>query len=75
MSWWPTPAVWRESGMDVGYWTSANEAWFQKRHHDILHKNAQLYMAKRWKEKLKYNIKDTRKLEDTVTRLSRETFM
>lgn len=60
--------------MDVGYWSSGNEAWFQKRIDDILHHQAQPVTAKRWKERLKFHAKDTRKFEDVVAGLWRESF-
>ena len=69
------PTVWRESGMDVGYWTSGNEAWFVKRFEDIMYNNAQPVTASRWKERLKYNVRDTRKMENVVTGLSREMLL
>ncbi|KAL6299808.1 hypothetical protein BKA93DRAFT_715937, partial [Sparassis latifolia] len=31
VSWWPSPDIWKSCGLDVGYWTSGAEAWFQKR--------------------------------------------
>ncbi|KIM50349.1 hypothetical protein SCLCIDRAFT_70916, partial [Scleroderma citrinum Foug A] len=31
VSWWPKQSTWEGSGLDVGYWSSDDEAWYQKR--------------------------------------------
>ena len=31
VSWWPKQSMWEGSGLDVGYWLSDDEAWYQKR--------------------------------------------
>ncbi|KAI0673658.1 hypothetical protein C8Q78DRAFT_969006 [Trametes maxima] len=30
-SWWPRPAQWKSSGLNMGYWTEFDEGWFQER--------------------------------------------
>ncbi|KAJ6598246.1 hypothetical protein DFH09DRAFT_1022563 [Mycena vulgaris] len=30
-SWWPLPAAWSLSGLDMGHWTPSCETWFQRR--------------------------------------------
>ena len=30
-SWWPKPIIFEKSGLYIGYWTTACEAWFQNR--------------------------------------------
>ncbi|EKM55814.1 uncharacterized protein PHACADRAFT_95539 [Phanerochaete carnosa HHB-10118-sp] len=27
--WWPTSFLWKNSELDLGYWTAQNKAWFQ----------------------------------------------
>ena len=29
-SWWPSDLVWASSGLNVGYWSSSCEEWFQR---------------------------------------------
>ncbi|TFK79266.1 hypothetical protein K466DRAFT_442732, partial [Polyporus arcularius HHB13444] len=31
LSWWPKDSMWANSGLDVRYWSSACEDWFQQR--------------------------------------------
>jgi hypothetical protein len=50
-------------GLDVGYWTSGCEAWFQKRLASIKSNNAQPFTAAQWKSNLKFNTR-TPKLVD-----------
>lgn len=31
VSWWPKQSAWQGAGLDVGYWSVDDEAWYQKR--------------------------------------------
>ncbi|KAG1722613.1 hypothetical protein EDB19DRAFT_1645694 [Suillus lakei] len=35
VSWWPRPQAWSVSGLNVGFWSSQCEAWFQLRLNNI----------------------------------------
>ncbi|PFH52201.1 hypothetical protein AMATHDRAFT_140710 [Amanita thiersii Skay4041] len=51
-SWWPKHSTWRECGLDVGYWSSACEAWFQQRLKAIKGGYAQPNTATEWRKAL-----------------------
>ncbi|KAK7029036.1 hypothetical protein VNI00_014746 [Paramarasmius palmivorus] len=53
-SWWPKPNSWRVSGLNVGYWSSAAEVWFQARLKQIESGSATLYNGRGWKDCIKY---------------------
>ncbi|KAJ7472433.1 hypothetical protein B0H11DRAFT_1811808 [Mycena galericulata] len=55
VSWWPTPAAWKNSGLNLGYWTPLCEEWFQDRLAQIRTGNAQLYNLVQWRQKLAHN--------------------
>ena len=44
--------MWADSSYDCGYWTSANEAWFQKRRAEILRGEAEVMSQQIWRKKL-----------------------
>jgi len=59
ISWWPKQSTWEGSGLDVGYWSTDNEVWFQK-HLKVIHNYnglgpALCYSAAEWRNKLKYH--------------------
>ncbi|KIJ32862.1 hypothetical protein M422DRAFT_127413, partial [Sphaerobolus stellatus SS14] len=49
LSWWPKPTAWANSGLDVGYWSSECESWYQQRITDINQYAAQLRTSEQWK--------------------------
>ncbi|KAK7023442.1 hypothetical protein VNI00_016748 [Paramarasmius palmivorus] len=53
-SWWPKPSSWKNSGFNVGYWSSSAETWFQTRLKQIENDSATLYSARGWKDSIKY---------------------
>ncbi|KAK7030911.1 hypothetical protein VNI00_013857 [Paramarasmius palmivorus] len=53
-TWWPKPISWRTSGLNVGYWSSSAEVWFQTRLKQIESKSATLYSTRGWKDSIKY---------------------
>ncbi|KAF8573671.1 hypothetical protein K439DRAFT_1374634, partial [Ramaria rubella] len=48
-SWWPKPATWSLSGLNVGCWSPAAEKWYQNQLVQIRNDTAELYHAKKWK--------------------------
>ncbi|KIJ45384.1 hypothetical protein M422DRAFT_166875 [Sphaerobolus stellatus SS14] len=57
MSWWPKPNIWRHSGLDVGYWSSGCEKWFQDRKERIRKGDARLKSTEAWRSSLARNQK------------------
>ncbi|KAG2121669.1 hypothetical protein BD769DRAFT_1361176 [Suillus cothurnatus] len=64
LSWWPRPQAWAGSGLDVGFWSSRCEDWFQKRLENIRQgvsrrrdssDNNGPVNNTRWKQGLKFN--------------------
>lgn len=59
ISWWPKQSTWEGSGLDVGYWSTDNEVWFQKHLEAVRNYNgegrAPCYSAAEWQNKLKYH--------------------
>ncbi|KIJ28232.1 hypothetical protein M422DRAFT_135541, partial [Sphaerobolus stellatus SS14] len=49
LSWWPKPAVWAISGLDVGYWSSECESWYRERIMQINESTAGLRTSDQWK--------------------------
>jgi hypothetical protein len=62
-SWWPKHTTWMCSVYNVGYWSPANENWFQRRLDLIRAGNADLKTSQQWREQLK-NHRGTGKLAD-----------
>ncbi|EIW58372.1 uncharacterized protein TRAVEDRAFT_124826 [Trametes versicolor FP-101664 SS1] len=54
-SWWPRPAQWSYSGMNVGYWTQFCEDWFQLRLQAIRDSNAAPHSGKEWRNKITFH--------------------
>ncbi|KAJ7085985.1 hypothetical protein C8R43DRAFT_965154 [Mycena crocata] len=52
-SWWPKPAAFEISDMNVGWWSPLCEEWFQKRLQQIASGTATLPTHARWKHNLK----------------------
>ncbi|KAJ6498577.1 hypothetical protein C8R47DRAFT_971751 [Mycena vitilis] len=50
VSYWPSLVVWRNSGLNIGYWTPACEKWFQSRLAEIRTGDAQLHTQGGWKK-------------------------
>jgi hypothetical protein len=55
MSWWPSASTWRDSGMNVGYWTSSNEKWFRDRRDKILRGEEQPKTASQWRSTIRHH--------------------
>ncbi|KIJ24890.1 hypothetical protein M422DRAFT_126992, partial [Sphaerobolus stellatus SS14] len=54
-SWWPKPNIWKHSGLDVGYWSTGCEKWFQDRKLRIQKEDVQLKSSERWRSSLVRN--------------------
>ncbi|KAJ7041021.1 hypothetical protein C8F04DRAFT_1177591 [Mycena alexandri] len=50
VSWWPREVTWRNSGLNMGYWTRSCEAWFQNRLAEIRAGSAELHNLRHWNE-------------------------
>ncbi|KAJ7100747.1 hypothetical protein B0H15DRAFT_817142 [Mycena belliarum] len=55
VSWWPLPGAWQTSGLNMGHWTPACEAWFQQRLAQIRAGDTQceLQTLSQWRNNLK----------------------
>jgi hypothetical protein len=60
-SWWPKANVWKNSGLNVGYWSPACGHFYQKRLEKIIRGEADLKNSSDWRSALK-NRKQTRLL-------------
>ncbi|KAJ7689236.1 hypothetical protein B0H14DRAFT_2249385, partial [Mycena olivaceomarginata] len=49
VSWWPKPAAFFHSGLNIGWWSPDCERWFQKRRLEIENDRAELYTQNEWK--------------------------
>ncbi|KIJ28729.1 hypothetical protein M422DRAFT_140290, partial [Sphaerobolus stellatus SS14] len=49
LSWWPRPNAWKKSGLDVGYWSTGCERWYQERLVRISKNEATLKTSNEWK--------------------------
>ncbi|GJE99714.1 hypothetical protein PsYK624_159850 [Phanerochaete sordida] len=76
-SWWPKDSTWRESGMDVGYWTRQNEEWFVTRRNlleDAVRTGdtaaLKLRTAQQWRKALRYEAKRSRNFHAEIEALA-----
>ena len=70
-SWWPKQSTWFDSGAYVGYWSSANEEWFQKRLQIIRDNKASPMNAREWRDNLRYQRPTTQAVLSKVEELCR----
>jgi hypothetical protein len=70
ISWWPSATTWKESGMDVGYWTESNEKWFSDRLAKILTGQEHPKTASEWKSVLQHSKTDTKRILSTTRALA-----
>jgi hypothetical protein len=49
-SWWPKQRIWELCGLDVGYWSSDCETWFQSHLASIRQVGAQLKSSREWRK-------------------------
>ncbi|KAF9043899.1 hypothetical protein BJ165DRAFT_1404791 [Panaeolus papilionaceus] len=55
-SWWPPQSLWQKPnacGMNVGYWSEANEVWYQTRKRDVELGNALPLSSTQWQSILR----------------------
>lgn len=52
-SWWPQFHQWEDSGLDVGYWGSYCETWYQNRLNKLLSGELTVRGGREWKVALK----------------------
>ncbi|KAJ7029515.1 hypothetical protein C8F04DRAFT_962835 [Mycena alexandri] len=54
ISWWPKPAAFFHSGLNIGWWSPDCELWFQKRLREIKQNRAELWTQVEWKNKIQF---------------------
>ncbi|KAJ7042751.1 hypothetical protein C8F04DRAFT_945048 [Mycena alexandri] len=54
ISWWPQPAAFFHSGLNIGWWSPDCERWFQKRLREIKQNRAELWTQVEWKNKIRF---------------------
>ncbi|KAF7372360.1 hypothetical protein MVEN_00096300 [Mycena venus] len=57
ISWWPRPVYFEKSGLNVGWWSPACEAFYQRRLSQINHGDATLCTQGQWKNNMKFDSK------------------
>jgi hypothetical protein len=70
LSWWPSASTWRDSGMNVGYWTSSNEKWFRDRRDKILRGEEQPKTASQWRSAIRHHKADTSRILSSAHELA-----
>jgi hypothetical protein len=53
MSWWPKHSTWVSSSLNVGYWSTGCEEWFQLRLAKIRNGTAELKTTAKWTSALR----------------------
>ncbi|KAI0743260.1 hypothetical protein BC629DRAFT_1296985 [Irpex lacteus] len=71
ISWWPLPDVWAGSEMDVGFWSSKAEQWFQRRCAELLVGKAKAKTNHAWRKDLKRLGKAASAVHNTIEHYSR----
>lgn len=69
-SWWPKQSTWEASGLNVGYWSSGAEDWYQRRLHAIRNNVQPPYNASKWASNLKFLKGDLAKITHTLEDLT-----
>ncbi|KIJ33495.1 hypothetical protein M422DRAFT_264603 [Sphaerobolus stellatus SS14] len=70
ISWWPRPNAWAHSGLDLGYWSSECESWYEEMLNRINEGTAKLRTSHDWKRALTRNKKTQKflkKMRDTCS--------
>ncbi|KAF7349165.1 hypothetical protein MVEN_01438800 [Mycena venus] len=57
ISWWPRPVYFEKSGLNVGWWSPACQAFYQRRLSQINHGDATLCTQGQWKNNMKFDSK------------------
>lgn len=81
VSWWPKQSAWEISGLDMGYWTSDNEEWYQRQLCTISAHLQEgrpvqglLKNAKQWRNALKSNKRELDKISCANRRAAENFF-
>lgn len=64
VSWWPKPAAWNRSGLNIGYWSSDCEEWYQNRLSEIRSQKADPRSHAKWKHALRLGRRSVRQVVD-----------
>lgn len=54
LSWWPQHGQWKQSNIDVLYWSNGCESWYQRRSHGILHGKLDVRSGRQWRQALTF---------------------
>ncbi|KAK0477248.1 hypothetical protein IW261DRAFT_1290079, partial [Armillaria novae-zelandiae] len=49
VSWFPKPAAWETSGLNIGFWSSDCKSWYQGRLNEINSPNPVLWTTNQWR--------------------------
>ncbi|SJL15608.1 uncharacterized protein ARMOST_19111 [Armillaria ostoyae] len=69
LSWFPKPAAWATSGLNVGFWTSDCESWYQKRLQENMSESAVLRSTNQWRHSLRF-LKRSQRVAETNEKLA-----
>lgn len=69
VSWWPKQSIWEACGLNVGYWSTDNEIWYQKHLQKIREYDgkccAPYHTSSDWQKALKYHRNTIKKVCDS----------
>jgi hypothetical protein len=71
LSWWLSALTWRDSGMNVGYWTFLDEKWFSDRCDKILRGKEQPKTVSQWRSTIRHHKVDMSYNSLSETKLNR----
>ncbi|PBK62599.1 hypothetical protein ARMSODRAFT_895501, partial [Armillaria solidipes] len=71
LSWFPKPAAWELSGLNIGFWSSDCESWYQSRLAEINSPNAVLRSTNQWRHSLRF-LRRSQKVAEVNERLAGE---
>ncbi|TDL18568.1 hypothetical protein BD410DRAFT_728323, partial [Rickenella mellea] len=70
-SWWPWHSAWERSSLNVGYWSTDCEHWFQNRLEHIRNDTAELRGSTEWVNSLKHMNRKTSRFSKAYERKRR----
>lgn len=70
LSWWPKANVWKQCGLNVGYWSVDCEVWYQERLREIRLGTAELRTSVSWRDSLKFKAGHTAKFLNGISNLA-----
>jgi len=71
VSWWPKQSIWEASGLNVGYWSTDDEVWYQKHLQKICEYDGTgpppYRTSSDWRKALKYCKDTTNRVRNSCT--------